>query len=158
MEYKDALIKNLTDTVALLEEISAVEEEKFQAAMKNQIFVMEETIKKEQALLLRSKGLDQKRVQLLTQMGAENLTLRQFIETLPNEERPPFQTAFDALSAAIRAYQKVHHRAKTIVESNLHRINKELERISGTPLGGEPNYVGQGEKRQDSKHFTSRKI
>lgn len=154
MEHKDALIKNLTDTIALLGDISLVEEEKFQAAMKNQVFEMEEIIKKEQAFLLRSKGLEQSRARLLQQMGAENLTLRQFIETLPSAERPPFQEKFDALSKAIGDYQKVHHRAKTILEANLHRINKKLEQITGAPLGS-----GEAEQAQlGAKHLTSRKI
>lgn len=159
MEQKEALLKNLTDTISLLADISAAEEEKFQAAIQKKILVMEEIIKKEQALLLHSKGLEQKRAQLLKQMGAENLTLRQYIETLPAEERPPFQESFDALSAAIQVYQKVHHRTKTIIEANLHRINTELERLSGTPLGGsEGGYSEHGEMRQGAKPFTSRKI
>lgn len=159
MEQKEALLKNLTDTTALLGDISRVEEEKFQAAAKNHIVVIEESIKKEQALLLHSKGLEQKRIQLLKQMGAENLTLRQFIETLSAEERPPFQEAFDALTAAIASYQKIHHRSKTIIEANLHRINKELERLSGEPLGGSTTgYTGRGEVPQGAKPFTSRRI
>lgn len=158
MEQKEALLKNLRDTIAFLKEISVVEEEKFQATAKNQIFIVEECIKKEQALLLHSKGLDQKREQLQKEMGIAGQTLRQFIEALPDAERPPFQEAFEALSAEIASYQEIHHRTKTMIEVNLHRINRELERMTGNPSGGNIGYAEHGEMPQKHKPLTSRKI
>lgn len=159
MEPKEALLKNLTDTTALLKDISIVEGEKFQAATKNHIFEMEESIKKEQAFLLHSKGLEQKRAQLLKQLDAEGLTLRQFIETLPAAERPPFRDAFDKLTEAISAYQKIHHQAKTIIELNLHRIQTKLEQMTGEPIAsGTPGYAEHGERLPGAKSLTSRRI
>ncbi len=159
MNHTEELLRNLKDTIAFLKDISIVEEEKFQAALKNHILVIEDCIKKEQALLLRSKGLEQKREQLQKAMGAEHMTLKQIIEATPSEEKAPLQTAFDELSAAIKTYQEIHRRAKTAIEVNLHRINKELESMTGSPLGGSSvGYTDNGEKLQKPKSFTNRKI
>ena len=159
MNHTEQLLKNLKETSAFLKEISVVEEEKFQAAMKNHILVIEDCIKKEQALLLRSKGLEMKREQLQKAMGAEHMTLRQIIEAAAPEEKAPLQAAFDELTANIKTYQSIHQRAKTAIEVNLHRINKELEKMTGSPLGGvNVGYADNGEKLQKPKPFTSRKI
>ena len=79
MSHTEELLKILEDTTRFLQELSIVEEEKFQAAMKNHILTLEECIKKEQALVLRSKGLDLKRTAVQKAMGAETLTLKQII-------------------------------------------------------------------------------
>ena len=70
MSHTEELLKILEDTTRFLQEISIVEEEKFQAAMKNHILTLEDCIKKEQALVLRSKGLDLKRTAVQKAMGA----------------------------------------------------------------------------------------
>lgn len=157
MSQMEALLKNLTDTIAFLQEISVVEEEKFQAATQNRILAMEDCIKKEQALLLRSKGLEQKRQQLQEQFGAD--MLRQIIDGAAPEEKPALEAAFAELTASIKKYQEIHHRTKTIIEVNLHRINKELERMTGSPLGGsQVGYTDHGGTVQSGKNLTNRRI
>lgn len=158
MNHTEELLKILKETSVFLKDISAAEEEKFQAALNNQILVIEDCIKKEQALLMRSKGLEQKREHIQKAMGAERMTLKQIIEAAAPEDKAPLQAAFDELAANIKTYQEIHNRAKTAIEVNLHRINIELEKLTGSPLGGNAGYSDNGEKVQKPKTFTSRRI
>ena len=80
MNHTEELQKNLTETCMFLKDITAVEKEKMEAAMKNNVLILEECIKKEQALVMRSRGLDQKRQSIQKAMGAEQLTLKQIVE------------------------------------------------------------------------------
>lgn len=155
MSHTEELLKVLDDTTKFLRDISAVEEEKFQAAIKNQILTLEDCIKKEQALLLRSKGLELKRAAVQKAMGAETLTLRQIIEAADATDKAPLQTAFTELEKALTSYQEIYHRAKTAIEVNLHRVNVQLEKMTGAA----PSYSDKGTKTQPApRSFTSRRI
>ena len=155
MNHTQELLKVLEDTTRFLQEISIVEEEKFQAAMKNHILTLEDCIKKEQALVLRSKGLELKRSAVQKAMGAETLTLKQIIEAAEEADRAPLQAAFAELEKALHTYQEIYHRAKTAIEVNLYRVNKQLEQMTGAS----PSYSEQGIKKQPAPgSFTSRKI
>ena len=155
MSHTEELLKILEDTTRFLQELSIVEEEKFQAAMKNHILTLEDCIKKEQALVLRSKGLDLKRAAVQKAMGAETLTLKQIIETVDGEEKASLQAAFTELEKALTRYQEIYHRAKTAIEVKLHHVNTQLEQLQGTS----PSYSEQGTKQRPAPgSFTSRKI
>ena len=155
MSHTKELLKILEDTTKFLQEISVVEEEKFQAAMKQQILTLEECIKKEQALVLRSKGLDLKRAAVQKAMGVETLTLKQIIEAADAADKAPLQAAFSELEKALNTYQEIYHRAKTAIEVNLHRVNTQLEKMTGAV----PSYSEQGTKQQAPRSsFTSRRI
>ena len=155
MSHTKELLKVLEDTTKFLQEISVVEEEKFQAAMKNHILTLEDCIKKEQALVLRSKGLDLKRAAVQKAMGAEGLTLRQIIETADETDKAPLQAAFAELEKALTKYQEIYHRAKTAIEVNLHHVNTQLEKMTGNA----PSYSDKGKKTQPAPgSFTSRRI
>lgn len=158
MNQTKELEKILIETKAILQEISVVEEEKFQAAIKNHILMIEDCIKKEQALLLRFKGIEQKRLHLQKEMNAENMTLKQIIETVSSEEKDALQAAFRELEKALKTYEEIYNRAKTAIEVNLHRINAEVEALSGFPLDENITYSVQGEKAQASKAFTNKTI
>lgn len=156
MNHTKELLKILEDTSKFLQEISVVEEEKFQAAMKNHILVLEDCIKKEQALVLRSKGLDLKRTAVQKAMGAEDMTLKQIIESADAADRPALRAAFQELEKNLKTYQEIYHRAKTAIEVNLHRVNMQLEKMTGTS----PSYSEQGVRKQpvSGGNFTSRRI
>ncbi len=155
MSHTEELLKVLEDTTRFLQELSIVEEEKFQAAMKNHILTLEECIKKEQAFVLRSKGLDLKRTSIQKAMGAETLTLKQIIETVDGEDKASLQAAFTELQKTLTDYQEIYHRAKTAIEVNLYRVNKQLEQMTGAT----PSYSEQGIRKQPAPgSFTSRRI
>lgn len=158
MGQTEDLQKVLLETSTFLQEIAVVEEEKFQAAIKNHILVIEECIKKEQAFVLRSKGLEQKRRQIQKAMNAEDMTLKQIIENAAPEEKEALQAAYLELQKNIEIYQEIHGRAKTAIEVNLHKINAEIEHLTGSASGENASYSNHGEKKENPKTFTSRKI
>nr|WP_294680607.1 flagellar export chaperone FlgN [uncultured Anaerotignum sp.] len=158
MSQTKELEKILIETKAILQDISVVEEKKFQAAIKNHILEIEDCIKKEQALLLRFKGVEHKRLLLQKEMQAEDMTLKQIIETVSPEERDGLQAAFYELEHALKVYEEIYGRAKTAIEVNLHRINTEMEALAGSPLNESVTYSVQGEKKQTPKAFTNKTI
>lgn len=157
MSYTDELVKVLEETVVFLEDITAVEREKFDAAINNNVLTIEECINKEQALLLRSRGLDNKREKILEAMGVQGKTLRQTIESSSDENKRLLSPIYDELEKALLEYKEIYSQAKTAIEVNLHHINTRLEQLTGEPLEKIMAYSDHGDKVQKPKTFTSRR-
>lgn len=159
MNHTEELQKILADTNVFLKDITAVEKEKLDAALKNNILLLEECIKKEQALVLRSRGLDQKRQNVQKSMGAEQLTLKQIVEAAKPGEKEALLPLYQEMLGALAEYREVYQSAKTAIEVNLHRINAGLEGLTGksaeTPGTA---YSGHGEKLEKPMTFTSRRV
>lgn len=158
MNHTEELQKILTDTNVFLKDITAVEKEKLEAALKNNVLILEECIKKEQALVMRSRGLDQKRQNLQKAMGMEQMTLKQIVEGASAEEKAMLLPLYGELTAALKEYREVYEGAKTAIEVNLHRISKGLEGLTGKPVENDMGYSGHGEKVEKPRTFTSRRV
>ena len=158
MSYMEDFQKVLMEIILFVQDLTAVEQEKFDAATHNNILVIEECIKKEQALLLRSKGLEQKREQLLKAMGAEKMTLRQLMDSVSAMEKSQLTPICQQLDTHLAEYQKVYKKTKTVIEANLHRIDAGLESLTGKPLENTVAYSDHGEKITNKKGFTSRRV
>ena len=158
MNHTEELQKNLTETCMFLKDITAVEKEKMEAAMKNNVLILEECIKKEQALVMRSRGLDQKRQSIQKAMGAEQLTLKQIVEGASAETKALLLPLYQEMAAALEEYKGVYEGAKTAIEVNLHRINRGLEGLTGKPAEADTVYSGHGEKVEKPRTFPSRRV
>ncbi len=158
MNHTEELQKNLMDTCVFLKDITAVEKEKLDAALKNNVLILEECIKKEQALVMRSRGLDQKRQNIQKAMGAEQLTLKQIVEGATPERKAILLPIYQEMTAALEEYRNVYEGAKTAIEVNLHRISKGLEGLTGKPAEADTVYSDHGEKVEKPRTFTSRRV
>lgn len=156
--HTEELQKILTDTNVFLKDITDVEKEKMEAALKNNVLLLEDCIKKEQALVLRSRGLDQKRQKLQKSMGAESLTLKQIVEASPKEDQAVLTPIYQELTASLKEYREVYEGAKTAIEVNLHRINSGLEQMTGRPAESTVAYSDHGQKLEKPHTFTSRRV
>lgn len=158
MNHTEELQKILADTNVFLKDITAVEKEKLEAALKNNVLILEECIKKEQALVLRSRGLDQKRQKLQQGMGMAELTLSQIVGAAPPEDKAALEPLYKELVASLKEYREIYGSAKTAIEINLHRINAGLEQMTGKPAEGGVAYSDHGEKLEKPHTFTSRRV
>lgn len=158
MSHTEELQKILADTNVFLKDITVVEKEKLDAALKNNILILEECIKKEQALVLRSRGLDQKRQKVQKSMGAEQKTLREIVEGASPEDKAALLPLYQELTASLKEYREIYESAKTAIEVNLHRINAGLEQMTGKPVDAGVPYSDHGEKLEKPRTFTSRRV
>lgn len=151
-EFSD-FIKIIKDFIELFEALISIEEKKLDAATKNRVSFVEDCMNKEQAAILRLRGLEKKREQAQLQLGMKDLTFRQILEKVPSDIESVLRPLFDQLSAQIRTFQSVSDSAKESIELNLHMIQSALEaQNSGT-------YSQNGNQPKDNtRHFTSRSV
>lgn len=146
----------LQETNMLLQEMTETEQNKFDAAVKNRIFDVENCMKTEQAMIMRLRGLDKKREALQKQLGYENKTFREIIEMQPETEKETLQNMFEQMQNNLSKYHEIAKSASDILQLNLHRIDQNLERLRGMQESATYNAKGSVKKGQHS--FTSRKV
>lgn len=148
-------IKIIEDYIELFDELIEVEQTKLDAASKNRISFVEDCLHKEQAAVLRMRGLEQKREDEQKTLEMEGYTFSQILENVPEDTGAILQPLFHRLSDQVRSFQAVSSNAKDMIEVNLHTIQSVLASADkGT-------YSAEGKKVDDSSnghHFTSRTV
>lgn len=146
----------LQETNMLLQEMTQTEQNKFDAAVHNKIFDVENCMKTEQAMIMKLRGLDKKRETLQKQLGYENKTFREIVEMQPAEQKEPLQQVFQQMQDNLNKYREVAKSAADILQLNLHRIDQNLERLRGMQENSIYTPKGSIQKKQHS--FTNRKV
>lgn len=145
--------KIIHDLTALFEEQLPLEQEKLKAVQENNVAVVEDCMKKEQAVMLKLRGLEQKRENAQQELGWEGKTFREIIELAPQEERQELQQMFDRLSAAIRVFRETNEGAMDAMSVQLREIEKVIK-LKDT----EGRYSQNGNEMKIERPMTSRKV
>ncbi len=127
MEIQSYLVF-LSELCQVLDSLTRLEQRKITAVRAGNLADLEQCMKQEQAAALDLRGREQKRTRLLAQLGLEQVPLRDLPKHCPPEYR---QQASDITQQLIRSYQvlsSARTAARTLMESNLHRIQQELDR------------------------------
>ena len=134
--------------IELFDRMLPLEQSKLEVVSRNQVALLEDIIKKEQAEIMALRGLDQRRERMQEELGWKDLTFQEILRRLPEEERP------DELAARVTQFQSVTESSKTIMEVNLHAINQMAARQGG----GTKTYKEDGSVEAGPAHFTDRRI
>ena len=140
--------------IELFDRMTPLEQSKLEVVSRNQVALLEDIIKKEQAEIMALRGLDQKRERMQEELGWKDLTFQEILRRLPEEERPDMKQLFDELAARVKQFQSVTESSKTIMEVNLHAINQMAARQGG----GTKTYKEDGSVEAGPAHFTDRRI
>ncbi|ADL05954.1 flagellar export chaperone FlgN [Lacrimispora saccharolytica] len=116
----------IEDMIQLFQELIHIEQSKLEAAAKNRITHVEECMNQEQAAILKLRGLDKKRETCQEQLGYKNDTFQQILLKTSGAEHNQLKQLFDSLTYEVRLFQETNESARSMIEINLHMINKEL--------------------------------
>lgn len=149
-------IKLIEDYIVLFDNLIPIEQEKLDAAVKNQVTFIEDCMHKEQAAVLQLRGLEQKREAEQKRLGMDNYTFKEILAHAPEEASVALEPLFDQLSERVRSFRSISDSAKDIIEVNLHVIQSAL----ASDAAGKKTYSASGRKQNnDNKnHFTSRSV
>ena len=144
------LIKEYAD---MFDSLIKVEEQKIDAINKNQVTFVEDCMNQEQAAILKLRGLELQRAEVMKELGCEGLTFRQVIEKYP-EHSALLLPLFQQLSDRLQTFRSLNDNAKDLIEVNLHVINSLLNEKEEQAQSYAPN----GNDENKTKHFTSRSV
>lgn len=117
----------IEDLIRLFQDLIKIEQAKLDAAKKNRITFVEDCMNKEQAAILKLRGLDKKRETCQEQLGYKGYTFKQILSETPEAEQASLRELFDTLSLHVRQFQDVNDCARSMIEINLHKINKAID-------------------------------
>lgn len=156
MNEYSSFIEIIKEFIQLFEALVSVEQTKLDAAVNNKVSFVEECMNKEQAAVLKLKGLEQKREDAQKTLGFEDFTFRQILEHVPEDVHSELSPLFDQLSGLVQSFQSVSDSAKDIIELNLHMIQSAIvSREADAPV---PSGKGKKDNKNGPAHFTSRSV
>lgn len=127
MEFKDYLTF-LQKLHQELTELSAVEQKKITAVQAGDLDTLDVCMKQEQAATMSLRGQEQRRNQLLKQLGLEQIPLRELPRHAPAALRSETQQTVEQLMRTYQVLASAQGAARTLMESDLHKIERQLEK------------------------------
>lgn len=143
----------ITDLIALFDEYLPLEQEKLRAVQEDDVATVEDCMRKEQAIVLKLRGLEQKREEAQQEQGWEGMTFRQIIEQVPQQKRQEFQQLFDQLETSVSVFQETNKNAMDTISVHLREIQKIIK--TKDPEG---RYNQEGDSLHSESPLTNRRV
>lgn len=149
MEYS-AYLDFLTELHEKLNTLIQAGQEKMEAIQTHDLDALNASIRKEQALSLSLRGLEQKRQHILSQLGLEDVPLREMPDRCPPANRAETARLVEQVLRDVRIMESIHTPVREILEQGLKMIQGELE-ARGIPQDTGEDYqtVRPAETRTD---------
>lgn len=127
-----------------LEQLTQVEREKNDAAVRGDLAGVEACMKQEQVLSLSLRGCDQKRDKMLAELGLQGVTLGQLEDHSPPELQLETKRTVEELLRQYTLFQAASQVVRNTLEVNL----REIERIQAAQAGDKGVAEAQRENHQ----------
>lgn len=119
-----------------LEQLAALAREKAAAVRKDDLLALDQVLNQEQAMSLTFRGLEQKRLKLLKDLGWEQVPLSGLAEQYPIELRPQARQAVENLRTNYELYRAAAQAARNSLERTLRELDKLVAGMGGGQLEG----------------------
>ncbi len=134
-DYIQLLLNLQKDIVSLVE----ILQRKIDATQAFDLDTINECIRKEQALSLSLRGLEQRRVSLLSELGYKDATMRQMPQLCPPQHKAETARVVEVVMKDYEVLASLQQRAKLMLERHLHEVEGALEQ-KGVLTGAEEGY------------------
>lgn len=122
-----------------LERLSQLDGQKADAVRRDDLLGLDEVLKQEQAMTLTLRGLEQRRVKLLKQLGLDGVPLDSLPGKFPPELELEAKKTVEELRNSYKIYRGFADMARNLLELNLHQIEKAV-----AASGVDPAALGAG--------------
>ena len=114
-----------------LDQLTGLAKEKNAAVLKDDLLALDEVLKQEQALSLSLRGLEQRRLKLVRELGLDNVPLSRLCDHCPDESKGQAKQTAERLRASYDIYQSAAGVAKGTLERGLHELEKIVVGLGG---------------------------
>lgn len=149
------LCEILMESTELYNNFLELEYKKYETIIKDDTINLDDIVAKEQVFYLKMRGIEQKRIKHIEQMGMKNKTLKEIIELSDVENKTMLKEAYDELFKLIAEVKKISNLCNTVIEVRLRRIDRATSQLGQN----EKTYSKEDVKNNNSKSFLlSKKI
>lgn len=128
------VLSQLTEVVHALAEL---EEQKADAAANSQHHLINEFLNPEQALVLKLRGLEQKRIKLAGTLGWQGLTFRQILEQADDGQSLVLNPLFMDLNTQVKRLTKARDASEKVIRLRLRELETAVAGEGGQNYGGD---------------------
>lgn len=134
----------LRDLTTSLDRLSQLAQQKITAVREDDLISLDEVLKQEQAMTLNLRGLELRRLKLVGQLGLENVPLAGLEDHCPPELAPRARSVSETLRESYTAYRSCADMARTLLELNLHQLEKVITAAGVDPAVAAAGYEPPG--------------
>ncbi len=145
--------KVINDLIVLFEESLPLEHEKLKAVQNDDVAAVEDCMRREQAVMMKMKGLEQKREKVQQELGWQDKSFREIINAVPEDDRQEMKELFDRLSNAVKVFQDANQSALDMMKVHL----KDIERVMKIK-DAEGRYNQDGNALNSERPMTNQKV
>ncbi|MGP1442346.1 MAG: flagellar export chaperone FlgN [Anaerovoracaceae bacterium] len=119
----------------LLTELLEIEDDKIHAISHEELDLLNECIRDEEAGMLKMKGLDMRRDAITEEIGYVGKTFRQILEVVAADYRDELQPLFNSISEKTRRLKDISDSVRNMIESKM-ILNKSMIESLNNQSGG----------------------
>ena len=116
-----------------LEQLTELARQKSLAVRNDDLAAVSDCMKQEQVISLSLRGMEAKRVKMLTELGLEGVPLSGLSAHCPEELRARAREVSALLRSKYNVYTSAADVARNTLECNLHEIEKMMTEATGAP-------------------------
>lgn len=146
----------MKEFIEFFDSLIPIEQDKLDATVKNRVAIVEDLMHKEQAAVMRLRGLEQKREAEQKRLGLEGCTFRQILTKIPDTDAAMLKPLFDRMDGQIHAIQSLSGSIKDAIEVNLRVIDLHVN--GNAPGKATYSATGQKAENESTRHFSSRSV
>jgi hypothetical protein len=124
----DQFHEYLTGILKLYQSAVPVLKEELDAIMKDEIAVLDQSLKSQQALLLKTKNFDQQTADYLSKLGIKAKNLTEMARQLPDGEQFRFFDLLGEFELTMTEVNYYKEKCRVLLQSKLYTIDKALSR------------------------------
>lgn len=117
-----------------LEELTELARQKSLAVRNDDLMGVNDCMKQEQVISLSLRGMEAKREKMLAELGLSGVPLSGLEASCPESLRPRAKEAARSLRSKFEIYNSAADVARTMLECNLHEIERMMAETSADPV------------------------
>jgi len=115
--------------LSFYQEFLEIETNKHEVISQNDVKQLDRFVTKEQAYLLKSKGLEAQRQKMMDSYGFKDTTLNEFLPHLDSSVQEKADTLYHDLSDVLMDFKAMNTRCNSLIELRLHRIGNSIKHL-----------------------------
>lgn len=132
------------------------EQSKLEAVEQNRLELLDGLVKQEEVYVLKSKGMELKRLKYQNECGFSDLTLRELINIAPESARDGLQDSFVLLNQIVYELQRTSEHCNIAIKSRLQAIERAMNKIKAENV--QKTYTDAAASSNSDKAYFSSKV
>lgn len=149
----EEFMKVIRETIQLFHDFLPLEETKLKHVQEQNLSGLENCMTQEQAVVMKLRGLENKRAAAQKKLGWEGKTFREILDLVPEDRKGEFSALYEQLTLSMNVFRETNDSAMKTVKVHLRQIDKAIESKKG-----DGTYSPDGQPPKTESYLTNQKV